>query len=351
MTDPIEKPLVIQYYKTNVGLFIRNLWGSKYNQWVATSYFRNYRFNGIVYEDVLTGGYLALPDVLSIDTLEERVAPKNNLVGYVLREDAPDALKSSLKPFYSLEEVRKYWDEDDENHAFNNIEFSQVQGMYQEKYEMTEETWKPRSFELELLGTLEVSNWQKPEAMIVKQSETSSHRDGIVAVDLSTIVCYSDIERMLTPEFLLHNRPCTLTSDQVYKIVRAYVKENINHRAAEITSDYDFCFTVKRKVAHKPILHRQEITKANGRSYANPRFKTHTTTHKYVEIFEMTPASQRYGTYTVIQGWKADSLQDMQEQIKYYLDALMKEINAEYVECECCKGVGAVVNKIGTNQR
>lgn len=351
MTAPIEKPLTITYYKTNVGLFIRNLWGMQYNDWIAPSYFKNLRFNGVVYQDVLQGGYLALPGVSSITTLEERVPPQNLLVGYSLREDAPEALKSSLKPFYSLEEVERKWGLDDDEYSFGNIEFSQVKGMYQEKYEMTEETWKPRSFELELLGTLEVSNWQKPEAMIVKQVVEANWSPKIVSADLSTIVCYSDIERMLTPEFLLHNRPCTLSSDQVYKIVRAHIKENINPRAAEITSDYDFCFTVKRKVAHKPITHRQEIKKASGRSYTTPKFKTYQTTYKSVEIFEMTNDSKKYNNYTIIQGWQADSLQDMQQQVKHYLDTLMEVINTEYVECECCKGVGAVVTKIATNER
>ena len=41
----------------------------------------------------------------------------------------------------------------------------------------------------------------------------------------------------------------------------------------------------------------------------------------------------------------------MKEQIEYYLTTLMKVINTEYTECECCKGVGAVVTKIETNQR
>ena len=351
MTAPIEKPMTISLYKTNVGLFIRNLWGAQYNNWVAPSYFRNYRFNGVVYEDSLTGGYLALPNVFSINTLEERVAPQNKITGYVLREDAPETLKASLKPFYSIEEVRQYWDEEDGEHAFNNTEFSQVSGMYQEKYEMIEGTWKPKAFEIQILGELEVSNWKKPEAMTVRHVTGEGYREQIVPVDLSTIVCYSDIERMLTPEFLLHNRPCTLSSDQVYKIVRAHIKENINPSAAEITSDYDFCFKVARKIAHKPISHKQEITKANGRSYTHPRFKTYTTTYKLVDIFEMTPASRKYQGYTPIQGWSADNLEDMKEQVKTYLDTLMKEINTEYVECECCNGVGVIVNKIGTNQR
>ena len=350
MSVPIEKPMTISLYKTNVGLFIRNLWGPQYSNWGATSQFCNYRFNGVVYEDILTGGYLALPDVSSIETLEERVVPQKKLVGYSLREDAPDTLKSNLKPFYPIEELGKCWDDDD-GEVFKNTEFSQVKGMYQEKYEMTEEGWKPKPFDVQILGELEVSNWKKPEAMVVRQVAETNYSEKIISADLSTIVCYSDIERMLTPEFLLHNRPCTLSSDQVYKIVRAYIKENIDPRAAEITSDYDFCFTVKRKIAHKPIVRRNEEKKANGRSYATPRFKSYTTTYKSVEIFEMTSATRKYQGYTAIQGWCADNLEEMQQQVKHYLDTLIKEINTEYVECECCNGVGAIVNKIPTNQR
>lgn len=272
--------------------------------------------------------------------------------GYKLIDTIPQQLKDSLKHFYSLEDVQQGWNDDLDVTEYGNIEFSAVRSMYTEAFETVPEQWIEVEAKHNLLGTLTIENWQEPEKMTVKLAkEDNWPSTKFVEVDLSTIACYSDIERMLTPEFMLHTRPCELTSNQVYQIVRAYIKENINPRCAEITSDYNFCFTVKRKVHHAPIHNKTEIKKANGRSYAAPKFKHSTVSYKTVELFEMTNAEDKYKGYTIIQGWKADNLLDMQEQIKYYLDMLMEEINSEAVQCECCGGHGAIVKKIETNNR
>ena len=353
MNSPVKAKPQLAYYKTNVGIFIRNMWGSAYNNYQGNAHFDTYKFNGVVPNNQLVAGgsFLPLLGVQSIDKVERKVHPTRFVKGYALKEDIAEPLKSALKPFYTADEVGMYYDDDNEKNTYSNKEFLAVCAMYVAEYDLTEESWIEEDVEHVILGTLTVENYQEPEKMIVRMKDNGNFSSGkIFDADLSNIVCYSDIERILTPEFMLHTRPCELTSAQVYKIIRAYVKENINPRAAEITSDYDFCFTVKRKVAVKPIVKRTEVKKQNGRSYAEPRFKTNTTTYKSVELFEMTDSVHKRG-YTVIQGWKANSLQDMQKQVKHYLSTLMSEINSEYQECECCKGVGAVVNKVGTNER
>jgi len=47
----------------------------------------------------------------------------------------------------------------------------------------------------------------------------------------------------------------------------------------------------------------------------------------------------------------ADNLLEMQEQVKIYLNRLMEEINTEAEKCNCCNGIGYVVNSIKTNSR
>ena len=119
-----------------------------------------------------------------------------------------------------------------------------------------------------------------------------------------------------------------------------------------VTSDYDFCFTVKRKITIKPITTRREIKKDNGRSYASPKFKTIIQQFKEIEIFEMTPEDKKYGGYTPIAPWHANNLREMKEQIETYLANLMEEINKPVAECECCNGTGHVVGpNIDTNAR
>ena len=43
-------------------------------------------------------------------------------------------------------------------------------------------------------------------------------------------------------------RRCRLTSQESFDIIRWYIKRNIDPKAAEMTSDYDFCLTVKKLI-------------------------------------------------------------------------------------------------------
>lgn len=52
----------------------------------------------------------------------------------------------------------------------------------------------------------------------------------------------------------------------------------------------------------------------------------------------------------IIKPFLASKITDY-SKLKYYLDTLMGEINKDVNECPHCHGVGAIVNKIGTNER
>lgn len=348
--NPTQAKVQIAYYKTSVGLFVRNMWGYQYN---GASSFSSYKFDGVIYSDTsLVAGRTFLPmiGVHSINKVERKKAASHVHIGYKIKDGVPEHIKAGLKPFYTVEESGLVIDDVGDRQF--SPEFSMICGMYDAEYTVTPETWEELDVEFVLLGEYVVEDWQQPEKMAVKlYKENGWGCNGALAdeVDLSTIVCYDDIEKILTPEFLMHKRPCVLKAAQVYKIIRAHIKENINPSSAEITSDYDFCFTVKRKIHHKPVTKSQEIKKNNGRSYATPKFKSTTVTYKTEELFEMAP--KPYQNYTVVQDWKADSLEDMKEQIRLYLDMLMDEINKDVELCPCCNGVGSVVKKIPTNER
>jgi len=72
---PIKKTTEVVYYKTNLGLFVRNMWGMAYSGYSSTSYFTNYKFNGKSFGNTLVGGFLHLPNLMQLDSLQERVAP------------------------------------------------------------------------------------------------------------------------------------------------------------------------------------------------------------------------------------------------------------------------------------
>ncbi len=224
-------------------------------------------------------------------------------------------------------------------------EYASLQGLYEYKYDKSPVKYETQEFEPELLGEINLENATNINDMRVSVYKTNWKREGEKNIDLSSAVQFSDLERMFTPEFALPVRPCYLTSEQTYKIIRKHVNDNINSAVAVVTSDYDFCFTVKKKITIKPITWKTEIKKSNGRSYAKPRFRSRTHTHKQIEIFEMTHKGKNYGDYTVIEGFKGENFNDLVENIKLCLKELMEYINLPVKECEHCGGTGSIINK------
>ena len=316
-------------YKTNLGLFIEPS-GSCYGE---------HRVNGDI---PIKAGWNHLKDVHTITSYEVLQAGENKLVGYTLKISsvACDEIPLKLSP----EQVCQYLD-DDGDYLWRN--YSDYQALYKEVYERQPSFWKETPFELEIVRDIQIDNYEKPIDMKIGTTVHVQSPHWNISDELSKVVLYEDIERILTPEFLLHERPCQLAPSQLYSIIRNWIKVNINSQVAYVSSDYDFCFSVKRRVQIKPITVKKEIKKQNGRSYAQPKFHTQKVESKDVVLFEMAPKA--YQSYPILSHWHASNLKEMAEQLKQYLETLMEEINAPVQECEHCGGCGVIVKKIGIN--
>ena len=328
--------IYIEYYKSNIGVFIKENYALNY-----------YTINGkLMSEGISRKGFrqFEFDDITSVQRVTQ---PTYVVKGYKLR--VPELATDKIPEYIPLSELDVTYDEDGDM-VWNK--YIDIQSLYVADQERVEGKLKDVDFSLTLLGNLVIENIESPVNMKVSLTGNSNMKQ-LSEVDLSSIAEYSQLELMLTPEFQMHERPCTISSATMYKIVRSWIKTNINPKVAEITSDYDFCFTVKKKIAIKPYTTRTEQKKQNGRSYATPRFTTSKVTYKSEQIFEMTWAGYRgtggYDGYTCIPAMKAANLKDLAEGLKHYLTCLMEEINKEVVECEHCKGMGAIVKSISNN--
>lgn len=151
------------------------------------------------------------------------------------------------------------------------------------------------------------------------------------------------IDKIMFPKLYYQQYcPVTLPSKTFYDIIRYYIKNNINPIVAEITSDYDFCFTVKKKVKRiEPLVVKKEQLKSNGRSYAKPKFTT--KVHQYAGsfvIFEMTHKDKCYNNYPVLPDIIGDNIDELQKKIDNILHKLIEFINKPVTICECCNGTG-----------
>ena len=315
--------LKIKYYSTNVGVIFQVHSNTRYSGDILKN---SCDFiDGTPVESIqsLNKGWYKIDSLPC--SIKKKVKAKKVMIGHELK--SPSLVSDKVPAFLTLEQL---------HYGFSG-EYKEIAYLYIPKYEEQPEKLEEVPFELVHLGDIEVSNYTSPEKILIKQ--VSDNFGGKVqTVDLSDIVRYEDIYELLTPSFLVHNCPCYLSSEQMFKIVRHYVKENINPRVAEITSDYNFCFTVNKILSKEPsIVSKQK----------KPQ-------RELFEVFEMTWSGYNnketgYNGYTPIAELKANSLEDMKNKLEEYLKNLIEKINAEVKQCSCCNGTGHVVNKIETN--
>lgn len=338
-----QPDITFEVIKCEEGLYV----SKRHREYHHLIYFTNERFNqkeNVVLSTWKDNWYL-LKGEFEISSYQVRKTGDKVNFRWELIDKEDNQLK--LPEVISLEESFEYCSDYD-YYIGTECLYYKYRSLYKRTFDCLPDYWVDVEFNVSMNGVVSVSDVDNYQTMKVSlHGETKLYGDSEqLNVDLSNIVKYSDIEEMLTPPLAIHNRPCELTSKQTYRLIRHYVKENINHNYGVITSDYDFCFTVKKRIPIKPYVISTEIKRDNGKSYRPPRFKHHEEKYKTWDLFEMTNAEDRYKGYTVIQGFKGDSLSDLYNNIKTFLDDLMNHINAPLIECEHCNGYGHIKEEI-----
>ncbi len=336
----------LTYYKTNKGLLVAN---TAMNYGTVRSTLRtNALINNKPLLPTFSDVWYLVEDETEIISYKEKESDKNELSHYIL-EDADMEIEGKIPFRLKPEEVQQYWDEDDECSYWKN--YSSIQSLYKPVYNKVVGSYEPVEFEAECKGEVE-GDITQPVTTTFNIKKQDAWKDVNQVVQIDKIVHYGELDKILTPEFAIHTKPCALTAKQTYDIIRTFVKDNIDPKQSIITSDYDFCFTVKKKVALKPWVKNTEVKKANGKSYRSPKFKTQTVDHKQVELFEMCHESKGYQSYTPIKGFSGSSLEDLVNTVKNYLQDLIDYINMPVAECQHCGGTGHVItNSFDMNKR
>jgi len=147
------------------------------------------------------------------------------------------------------------------------------------------------------------------------------------------------IREMSIPSILLPEGPCALSAEETFAIIRAYVKEHIDPRYAEISSDYRFSFTVYKRIrVAQPIPYTAE--EGRGR---RKRKVTRYNDYRKSEVLDIS-TDGKYGEIPI--PFRGDDRDDLKRNIDKFLKDLIKKINEPIVECAKCIGAGVVVEKI-----
>lgn len=240
-----------------------------------------------------------------IPTKIEKKRPNQRInTRYELKEGYPE---SELTP--KVVEASSFYDE-----------YDAVSGLYTYKYDELEGGLEEIEFEVNVIEELDF---------------------GFEITEKRFTPKYDFLSVLSTHPVLLPLKPCKLTHQQSYNIIREHIKNNIDSKYARITSDYDFCFTVKKVITlYQPKQYTVDINAGHKRR--KPKYETRFQQSREVEIFEVAPKT--YNSYTIVTPFEGDNYDDLVKNIEEYLSELMEKINAPLKECECCKGLGVIVN-------
>lgn len=211
--------------------------------------------------------------------------------------------------------------------------------MYSLKYDSVPD--KEEAVECNLITILEINNYEFPPKIDYKvqiKYGINYKKDVITNKNINHQV----LDKIIYPEVLLHTKPCFISSIDLYNVIREHIKNNINTKYAKITSDYDFCFTVKKIV---PLIEPRKFTYYNIFALTKKaRQKLHFGVEHYkeIEIFEMTHEQQNYKSYTPIGNLHAENEIELKEKIDCILDKLITVINEPLTLCPHCSGTGYI---------
>lgn len=217
-----------------------------------------------------------------------------------------------------------------------NYAYDVVDSLYQYKSDTLPPQMEP--VEIEIQTVLKMEKYAEP-SLKFDAIHKFDYRDSIYQIT-SADVEHQLFDKLIFPEICLAHRPCSLSSKQVYDITRQYVLSHIDSEVAEITSNYDFCFTVKKRI---PKIEPETVIYQNffaRKKKDRMKIRTSVKSFNQYEIFQMTHAQENYRGYTAIPAMYANSEAELKEKMNEWLTSLMNIINAPICECPHCNGTG-----------
>lgn len=300
----MAEDLKLQIIKTGNGIYISdNIQGTSSTYY--GSKIPSLIFDGNIAEKTYRNDWFKLDKVPT--KIERKIPAQKINMRWELKAGYPE---SALTP-----KVLKETPYDDES------DYYEVSGLYEPKYELTEEGRESIDFQCIILA--EEENFK-----IVRQD---------------FVPVYSLLDQIAVNPVLLPIKPCSISSAQLYPMVRSYIKTHLNGKYAKITSDYDFCFTVQKIIPFsKPVPYKATGETGKGRwkkKWEEIRYNT----DKKIIIFEMAP--KPYNSYPVINPIHGENYEDLQNKIEEYCKELIEEINTPLKECTHCNGSGVILNE------
>jgi len=257
----------------------------------------------------------------------QRIIPAGTTnLRYILLNDSLESDK--IPKTIPTEEVASEWNDDLERTVWLG-KYANMEGLYTLASDPTHERIEDVEFEYKIIEEVAV------DPVIYSPSGKERWRDTV-----SIQPRHSKISEVAVPKPILPLTEASLTSEEMYKIVRKFIQDNIDPKIAVITSDYDFCFTVKKKI--RLIGQRSYKIDVSHFNAKKPKYETRYTDVREFQIFEMTHDNSNYKGYTPIKHVVAETEELLQQKVETFCSDLIQTINEPLFDCPCCKGYGVL---------
>ena len=320
----LEPLIEILGIKSDVGFYIKIIKGCNYSS-------KKLLFDGIPAEPTHSSEWYKLkckPKKITIPVAGEQINHRFELIDKAMESDVfPLTYKVDDVAIYDSYEYEYVWNP---THAIKK-------SLYKLAFDMSPDHNKTLKFVIQTI--CEIDKVEEYAGLSYDIQKTRWGNDGTVKLTSSDIK-HQELDKILFPSLLLPSKPSALSSSDSYKIIRQFVKENINREVAEITSDYDFCFTVKKRIElHTPEKYACNVASIRSKT---PRYETRFRKYRAVEVFEMTDDSHKYKGYTIIPGFTGKNHDDLKKNIDTFLADLIAKINEPLKDCPHCDGMGVI---------
>ncbi len=281
-------------------------------------------FNGVRVEKTFHNGWFS---TLTLDNCLLVIPEKKEVDYYVLKENILETPELPKK----LDKI----DYESETRAFYDTVYKTIP---EEKQEV--------KLDKEIVCKIDDIEKTKGFSFYVKNPSYPNSQPGYKITEDKAI--HQLIDKIIFPKPALALRPTKLSSVDSYEIIRNYINDNIDPKYAEVTSNYEFCLTVTKKI---PLLETIEYTYDDNFNIfgkkRKPKFKKGYRTERKQVVYECAPFKDGkvYSGYTPCIEFKGESYEDLVLNINNYLERIIKEINEPLIDCPHCKGQGVISDK------
>lgn len=263
---------------------------------------------------------------------------------WVLRDESV-AIDGVIPVQISCEDADEQYSEY-EHYFGSKSPYYKYAGLYVRKEDREPNTDEPVEFKAHNNGYLDqtyVDNSCIGKTYTVYKDDYWTHQ-GTKELNLYDITEYSELEELIVPELAIHNRPCRLSEENSFRIIRGWLEKNLDKSQYRFASNYKTSIAIDKSVGMEPYVEDEPILKKNGRPYAKPRFNRIKHTQTWHRVFELRvekreKEKKRYKK-VLVEPFKGESLQDLKDNIDTYLDQLTKFLKTPLEKCPCCAGSG-----------